>query len=163
MGQKRTIWDWPAHLKSKTVIDENGCWVWQAATVTGDRSRGFYGCATYGGKGIKAHRLMFQLLNPDVDINGKYICHTCDNTLCINPAHLYAGTPNDNVQDKMRRGRHKPMRGVLNGHAKLTEDQVRLAKERIAIGVTCARLARDFGVDKATISKIKHGKSWRHI
>ena len=39
--------------------------------------------------------------------------HTCDNTVCINPDHLWWGTNNDNVQDKMKKGRYVP--GVV-GH-----------------------------------------------
>jgi hypothetical protein len=31
--------------------------------------------------------------------------HHCDNPPCVNPAHIYEGTPKDNAQDKSARGR----------------------------------------------------------
>jgi hypothetical protein len=33
------------------------------------------------------------------------VLHSCDNRVCININHLRLGTPQDNMDDKMRRGR----------------------------------------------------------
>ena len=40
--------------------------------------------------------------------DGKMVCHHCDNPICINPDHLYAGTAQDNHDDMVRRGRDRP-------------------------------------------------------
>src|SRR5262245_28942349 len=37
--------------------------------------------------------------------DGYYICHKCDRPACINPDHLFEGTPQDNVQDCIAKGR----------------------------------------------------------
>lgn len=49
-------------------------------------------------------RLAGRPLGNDMQAN-----HTCDESFCCNPRHLYAGTQHDNVRDAVRRGR---MRGV---------------------------------------------------
>lgn len=48
------------------------------------------------------------------DLEGKVIRHTCDNTRCINPAHLIEGTPQDNMNDKVERNRCPKPGAVLS-------------------------------------------------
>lgn len=38
------------------------------------------------------------------------IRHLCNNTICVNPAHLIGGTQKQNVRDTVKAGRHR------NGH-----------------------------------------------
>jgi HNH endonuclease len=53
------------------------------------------------GKWKKAHRLICDA--PP----GELACHHCDVRSCVNPDHIYLGTPKSNMADKMRRGRWK--------------------------------------------------------
>lgn len=74
------------------------CWIWTA----GKNKKG-YGQIKVSGKQEGAHRLSFTLYKGDP--SGMIVCHSCDNPSCVNPQHLWLGTPKDNMQDKERKGR----------------------------------------------------------
>jgi hypothetical protein len=38
---------------------------------------------------------------------GMQVCHKCDVGFCCNPSHLFLGTPQDNTDDKIKKGRDK--------------------------------------------------------
>lgn len=50
--------------------------------------RGAYGVTRWEGRQQPAHRVVFQLLRPDISIRGLDLHHTCHNLLCVNPTHL---------------------------------------------------------------------------
>jgi hypothetical protein len=79
-----------------------------------------YPVFTQGGKQYLLSRFVYGLLKGNT--KGLVVRHTCDNPLCINPDHLLIGTHNDNVQDKVNRGRQA--KGTHNGRSKLTEPEV---------------------------------------
>ena len=51
-----------------------------------------------------AHRMAFFFAKGPIP-SGMFVCHSCDNPGCCNPAHLWLGTPRDNVQDMIAKGR----------------------------------------------------------
>lgn len=46
---------------------------------------------------------------------------------------------------------------------KFTPSQIKVIKQRLAKGETCKAIARDYGVCRSTINRIKNGKSWKNI
>lgn len=87
------------------VLKTESCWLWQ-----GSKKRHGYGLFRLGGRRQHTtHRLSYEMsIGPIPD--GGHILHSCDNTSCVNPAHLRVGTHLDNIRDKMERRRHASFR-----------------------------------------------------
>ncbi|WFC66447.1 hypothetical protein EUC41_09045 [Achromobacter denitrificans] len=133
-----------------------GCWQWKGAKkATG------YGNFYLGGKVIGAHCASFRLLVGDIPA-GMYVCHTCDTPSCVNPDHLFLGTPAENQADMARKGRAVGMRlgGEHHPMAKLTTAQVNEIRARRAAGEKLKDLARSFGVSESNISVVTNCRSW---
>ena len=147
-------------LVARSRITDSGCWEW-----TGARYPTGYGAISCKGKSRYAHRVSYaEFVGPIPE--GMFACHRCDNPICVNPAHLFLGTPAENMADKARKGRS--MRGEKSSTAKLTKQQARLVKQflrknppvRGQHGGPCAFLARWFGVTQMAISQIHAGRNW---
>lgn len=125
-----------------TVDPDTGCWNWDLALCY----RG-YGRVAYKGKARRAHRVSYMLAHGDDSVAGKLVCHTCDNRKCVNPAHLYAGTQSDNMNDMQRRNRH-PRRKLTDEEVAAIRKDRRLQKD----------IASSYGVSRSLICQIKAGK-----
>lgn len=86
--------------------DKSGeCWEWTASRFTNG-----YGQFTINGRPIGSHRFAYMDTYGPIP-KGLLVRHTCDNRLCCNPSHLLLGTPQDNMNDKVERGRqYRPER-----------------------------------------------------
>lgn len=139
-------------------VDKRGpddCWEWQ-----GPKSRGGYGFdrdARHFDEHLM-HRVAYIYANGQIP-NGLHICHHCDNRICCNPNHLFAGTNQDNIADKVAKSRQP--RGKAHGIAKLTEEQVIEIRKRYAQGgIYMRELGEQYGVKYATISAIIRRENW---
>lgn len=135
------------------------CWLWTASTIPGG-----YGQFRAGSPApYRAHRFSYEIHVGQIP-QGLHVCHTCDTPACVNPDHLFVGTPADNMRDRNAKGRHVPMRGIANGEAKLTDDQVREIRRLYASGnYTQKALTKQFGVKIPQISRICRRVLWKHI
>lgn len=126
----------------------------------GYRNSSGYGELTIDRKFVLAHRLSYELsFGPIPD--GLIVRHKCDNPPCVDPDHLEVGTHSDNFRDRDERGR--TARGMTNGTAKLTDEDVRKIRQMRSDGWTYAELAALCGVGTTTIGRVVKGTHWRHV
>ncbi len=130
------------------------CWEW-----TGSKSDRGYGRVGRRGINRLAHRYAYQLVAGGLD-RVMYVCHRCDNRVCIRPSHLFVGTHTDNMADMVRKGRQSKLPGEQNGRNKLTEVQ---AIEILSDTRGMDEIARSYQVGRTTIRDIKSGKIWPHL
>jgi acyl-CoA synthetase (AMP-forming)/AMP-acid ligase II len=92
-------------------------------------------------------------------------CHHCDVPACVNPDHLFVGTPLENTADMISKGRVRlaPVRGSQVGGAVLTEHDIPAIRARLACGETLRGIAASYGLTEAAISCVKLKKTWRHV
>lgn len=84
-----------------------GCWI--IMNRAPDSSG--YITLSVNGKTERAHRFVYRIIHKEIP-EGKIICHRCDNKLCVNPDHLYAGTRKDNTQDMLRNKKESRWKGT---------------------------------------------------
>ena len=111
----------------------------------------------FGGRRVYAHRLSFLLSHghwPEL------ACHTCDRPQCVNPSHLYSGSPQDNVADRDRRGRRTPYlpRRPHPWSSRLTQRDLDELAEAKPLGIRVAVLAEEYQVSASTIRAV-----WRTL
>lgn len=138
---------------------EDDCWNWAGA-----KKRKGYGAMKLSGDSVSAHRIAYFLSEGAIP-EGLYVCHRCDNPACVNPSHLFLGTPLQNTQDMHSKGRQRYVgqKGRRNPRAELSEKQVKKIIGLIAKGHTNKAIAQRFGVSHSTVSLIRLGKSWSEI
>jgi hypothetical protein len=140
----------------------SGCWLWLGALTEHG-----YGRATVRDKKILAHRWVYQATTGE-PIGDKCLCHRCDTPACVNPDHMFVGTPLDNTRDAARKGRLHRWRNTRAGEgnpaAVLTEQMVREMREvRSGTGASYAVIARRFGVSWRGAHAAIRGETWGHI
>lgn len=142
-------------LSSINFKDLSACWEWK-----GGVNKGGYGSFWWPEKRIyTAHVASYELFRGKR--NGKDVCHSCDNTLCINPSHLWLGTQQQNMNDMIRKGRANDGKGEHNGHAKLTLNSIQKIKVLYSKGgYTQKDLGYKFGISQAHVSTIINEKTW---
>lgn len=179
---QRAAWD----AKILLPTTEGGCHLWIASLT-----RKGYGNLRIGRDTFMAHRVAYMLHCGPIP-EGMCVCHRCDVRNCVRPDHLFLGTNEDNVADRVAKGRtakgdkhgantkpelhcrgdRHPTRtrpeevlriGEDNPHHKITENDVREIRARYAAGETQTALAKEFGVSSMNVSNICRFKKWARV
>lgn len=130
-------------LDNISVVSESGCWIW-----TGSLANEGYATITHNKRRIMVHREIRHIFAGEQIRQGQWACHTCDVRCCVNPEHIYYGSPRDNAIDTLSRG------GRDNTLSLGQVREIYLSRD------SGKSLARIFGCSETTISKIRRGHSF---
>lgn len=111
------------YIEANTMPEPNtGCWLWLLAV-----DKDGYGLGKFGGRKMRrAPRAVFEALRGPT--TGFQVLHRCDTPGCVNPDHLFLGTNQDNVNDKVRKGRQRV--GIGDRHGSKTQPWSRARGDR---------------------------------
>ena len=138
-----------------------GCWLWTAAVLKrprpGQIGYGRVGTGARGGYEL-AHRVSWRLHRGVVPM-GLWVLHKCDTPPCVNPDHLFLGTPMDNTADAVAKGRRGY--GERSANAILTYEKAEEIRAAYAAGEgNYAEVGRKFGIGRNTVWLIASGRRW---
>lgn len=144
-------------VEGKWDVQESTCWEWNMG-----KAKGGYGKMSTQRDGrsvtVYASRVALRSRLGRPIVPGMQALHTCDNPPCVNPNHLYEGTPKQNTKDMISRGRRADSH-IKGGLAtrRLTEKQVTEIRTRVTEGAVQKRMAEEYGVSAQTISNVVNG------
>ena len=143
----------------QTQAMPNGCIEWRGQIGTNG-----YGTVTAEGRARSAHRVAFALSRGPIP-EGMLVCHTCDNRICVNPAHFWLGTHAENSQDAKRKGRlaRKPRTIPRPPRVELTDADVAQIRAEYDAGVRCRVLAKRYGYSYHGMRGIVLRLVWKHV
>lgn len=147
-----------------TIGAPDECWPWMRW-----RMGGGYGKLWDGNGYVYAHRYAYMLTHGAIP-DGLHVCHSCDNPACVNPGHLWLGTPADNMHDRDAKGRtyrkqprpHQPKpEGWKRRHMSAADAMA--IRQSYARGTPVRELAEQYEKEIEYINRIVRGEKWKHL
>lgn len=131
------------NFNGKKVLD-TPCWEWMGA-----RHEEGYGQIWIDNRTVRAARYILKLVNPSMP-DDWVTMHLCDNTPCVNPDHLVAGTTKENILDCLAKGRLGPRRD--NRYSPELAEQIRA--EAATTNLSRIALSKKYGMSMRTLRAI---------
>jgi len=140
-----------ARFLEKCTKTSCGCWEWKASVF----NSGYGRFSPTRDKSVLAHRWSYSNFIGEIP-EKSFVCHSCDNKKCVNPKHLFIGSPKTNMQDKVIKNRQA--KGEQIRKLKLNKEQ---AKEILLSNSTITELAKEYNVSYGVVWGIKRNKSYK--
>jgi hypothetical protein len=155
---KQTQYQWLVKAVEQQYPESTNCILWPFHISVWGYGRVYHPALK---RQASAHRAAYELASAPIP-EGLFVCHRCDVRACINPAHLFLGTPQDNMDDKVAKGRQSKLSGELAGAAHLKQHQVDQMYRLYESGYTEQQIGDMFGVGRENVSCIIRGETWPH-
>lgn len=162
---------------------------WYQVSDLGRIRRSAPGRRTHVGRIVTLSRNTYGYLQADLHVNGKShttTVHKCVTAAFLGPCpdgmqvdhingdktdnrveNLRYVTQADNIRHCYRLAREGRIshNGIGESHpcSKLTEEQVRMVRHLLSIGMPATQIAKRYGVSDRAIGKILHGDTWTHV
>lgn len=112
------------HLESYGQRNERGCLIWP-----GSKDESGYGTFYHEGRNVAVHRFVLEKALGRRLRPGEWALHKCDTPSCYEHSHIFAGTPAENVADKMAKNRQPRGSRAEIAHGRSPEERALLAKK----------------------------------
>ncbi len=125
---------------------QEGCWIYTGESVGKNCAYGIF-------RSTLAHRFSYYIHKGEIPA-GMSVLHNCpggDNLKCVNPAHLWIGNKQDNINDMIKKGRQKKVT-ILNALCVETIQESYYVKK-----VSVERLSELYDVSKTVIYRVLTG------
>lgn len=144
-------------LMARVEYDTNGgCWLWN------NPGAGGYGLMKVDGKFVGVHRLALECFVGPIP-EGMQACHKCDVRACIRPDHLWAGTPSQNAQDAIAKGRWTQGQQAAERYRLLREEVPKTPRRAMTVKRRRECLARFDGICAYPGCDVKIGLEVDHV
>lgn len=166
-AERRVLEGWPKPHKYGSswkpveyIVTSTGCHV----CVSHSQGTKGYIHVMVGGRNVGLHRYVYETIVGQIP-PGMLVCHHCDNPPCINPEHLFLGTPKDNTDDMMRKGRqvYYTRVGEACPTSKLTVEKVQGIREKARLGWRWTDIGQVFGISDRHARAVAVGERWQHV
>lgn len=127
---EKDFWTW--------VDKTDTCWNW-----IGGKDYDGYGQWAWEGKNMRAHKFSMKLASREIPA-GMISRHLCNNTSCVNPEHIVAGTQKENIQDQLLAGTF-----AKSKYEEILKERIRA--EYAIGGMSTRKLAAKYGVSKSQV------------
>ena len=142
-------------FKNVDMATPDECWPWKGKINSKDQRP----YITIEGVRRAAYVIVYELYSGEQAM-GRYILHSCDNSVCCNPHHLSWGSHQDNMDDMVSMGRQYRPIGVKNWATKLSDAEV---IEIRSLPGLYRDIGAIYGIAPSTVGSIKRRENWNHI
>lgn len=156
---------YPKNRKQKTIEQRfwskvqkgDGCWTWTGAV----NPRTGYGALNLGRRGlgiVPSHRASYQINKGPVP-DGLVVMHLCNNKVCVNPAHLKAGSYAENNKSAWDDGLKPKQRIQRSWNSSISDEMQRGMIEKRSRGWTLKAIGLHYGVHlNSVFHQLRRGK-----